>query len=145
MGAYIQILALVIVGIVLLWFGYTLFLGRLSPLYPYLLWNKKKHPKPSSGSSSFCPICSYKIPKGDQIKTVVFPSNPDSRDCMMHIKGCFSCLENNKPRKCPVCKAVLSLEDFLAARMFQRTFQKNHVHVLGCNKCRKTGTPAKTD
>jgi hypothetical protein len=39
----------------------------------------------------------------------------------------------------------MSLDDFLIARMFERQFQKNHIHVLGCNHCRKTGAQSKPE
>jgi hypothetical protein len=139
MGDNIQILIFIIIGLILLWLGFTLFFGPMSPLYPHLPWRKKKNSKTANGKAQICPLCSYKVLKGEQVKTVVFPPKPGSKDCIMHIKGCYSCLEDDKPRKCPVCKTALSREDFLVARMFVRSFQKNHIHVLGCNKCRKTG------
>jgi hypothetical protein len=78
-----------------------------------------------------------KLLKGEQVKTVVFPSAAGGIDQLMYMKGCHSCLENGVPRRCPVCKKKLSLEDFLVARMFERARRKNHIHVLGCNHCRK--------
>jgi hypothetical protein len=76
--------------------------------------------------------------KGELIKTVVFPAaSADSIDRLMHIKGCDSCLENGLHRKCPICRANLTVDDFLVARKFDRPFKKSHVHVLGCNHCRK--------
>jgi len=138
MGKFIHILLMTICGIVLLWFGYTLFFGKLSPFYPSLPWSKKKKFKGTPGDAKVCPVCSMLMLKGDLLKTVVFPpKNPESIDRIMYIKGCFSCLNNNVPRRCPICKTKLSVEDFLVARMFERPFTKNHVHVLGCNRCRK--------
>jgi len=138
MGKFIHIFLMIICGIVLLWFGYTLFFGKLSPFYPSLPWSKKKKFKGTPGDAKVCPVCSMLMLKGDLLKTVVFPpKNPESIDRIMYIKGCFSCLNNNVPRRCPICKTKLSVEDFLVARMFERPFTKNHVHVLGCNRCRK--------
>jgi len=136
MGSYINILTLIIIGIILLSFGTFLFFGPPSPFYPYMPWAKKKHRK-QTNDSQFCPVCLYKIFRGELVKTIAFPKKANSSDCLMHIKGCVNCLENNKPRQCPICKADLSVDDFLVARMFERRGQKNHVHVLGCSRCRK--------
>jgi hypothetical protein len=76
--------------------------------------------------------------KGELIKTIAFPPSLVSIDRKMYIKGCFSCLENGLPRRCPICRATMNLDDYLIARMFERRFEKSHVHILGCNKCRKT-------
>jgi len=133
-----HILLMIIFGIVLLWFGYYLFFGPPSPFYPSLPWSKKKKFKGSPGDAKVCPVCSMLMLKRDLLKTVVFPpSSGGNVDRIMYIKGCFSCLNNNVPRQCPICKTKLSVEDFLVARMFERPFTKNHVHVLGCNRCRK--------
>jgi hypothetical protein len=142
MGTYVQILAFVIVGIALLWFGYTIFLGPSSPFYPGLFpWRKKKLSdiKGKAGEPQVCPICSVRLDKGEQVKTVAFPSASGGIDRLMYIKGCHSCLNSNIPRRCPVCGSVLSLEDYLVARMFERSKRKNHIHVLGCNHCKKVG------
>jgi len=136
MGDYIQILLFTISGIILLMIGYYLFFGPLSPIYPYLPWSKKGRSNIRE-TIALCPICAYKIPKGDQLKTVVFPSKSNGIDHIMHIKGCFTCLSNNVPRRCPVCKSRISKHEFLLARMFERPHTKNHVHVLGCTKCRR--------
>ncbi|GBU29549.1 hypothetical protein R84B8_03122 [Treponema sp. R8-4-B8] len=135
---FMHVLLLIICGIVLLWFGFYMFFGPPSPFYPSLPWSKKKKFKGNTGSAKVCPVCSTLLLKGDLIKTVVFPPATESSiDRLMYIKGCYICLNNNVPRRCPVCKAELTVEDFLVARMFKRPFAKNHVHVLGCNRCRK--------
>jgi len=138
MGSYSDILILIITGIILIWFGFFLFFRRSSPLYPFLPWVKKEDPKASANNLQFCPVCAQKMLKGKLVKTIAFPSSPSGSDRLMYIRGCYNCLEEEKPRKCPVCKSDLSLEDFLVARMFERSGRKNHVHVLGCNHCRKT-------
>ena len=137
MGDILQVFVFIICGIVLLWLGYYLFFGPLSPIYPHLPWSKKRRPDIVPKISQYCPVCSYQLKKGEQLKTVVFPSRSMYKDRIMHIHGCPYCLENRVPRKCPVCKRNISNSDFLLARMFERSMQKNHVHVLGCNKCRK--------
>jgi len=137
MGENIYIFLMIITGILLFWLGHFLFFGPPSPLYPYMPWNKKKVLRGKPGEPQICPICSMNLFKGEQIKTIAFPPGKGSTDRKMQIKGCYSCLENGLPRKCPVCKAKLSLDDYLIARMFERHFKKNHVHVLGCNQCKK--------
>jgi len=137
MESLFQTLIFVICGLLFIWLGYFLFFGPPSPLYPYLPWSKKKVFKGKPGDPGICPICSMEMLKGELVKTVAFPSSAGSVDRLMHIKGCYSCLENNLPRRCPICGGKMSLDDYLISRMFERTYQKNHVHILGCNHCRK--------
>ena len=142
MGLYIQILGMVIVGIVLLWLGYTIFISPVSPFFS--LWyslgfNKKREKvRGEPGEPQVCPVCSMRMTRGELVKSIAFPSLTGGRDRLMYIKGCFICLQENVPRRCPVCGSSLSLEDFLVSRMFERQGRNNHVHVLGCNRCRRT-------
>jgi hypothetical protein len=145
MGEYLQILIFIIAGIVFLWFGFLLFFGKFSPFYPYLPFrrapdNKDFRGKP--GDAQVCPVCSFRLMKGDRLKSKAFPSANNSVDRIMYIHGCYSCLEKDVPRKCPVCKIKLSIHDYLVARMFLRRRRKNHIHVLGCNICKRTGSSA---
>ena len=127
-----------ICGIVLLGFGYFLFFGKLSPIYPYLPWGKKDRNLVEPGKSRHCPLCRYMLANGELVKTFVYPASSNNKDRMVHIKGCSRCLNNNEiQRRCPVCKSSLSIDDYLVSRMFERSRSKNHVHVLGCNHCRK--------
>ncbi len=140
----IQIFGLTIAGIILLWFGYSLFFGASSPFGDGLRRFFNGKPKQTQvkgvvGDPQVCPVCSIKLIKGDLVKSQAFPSVTGGRDRLMFIRGCYSCLHNNVPRSCPICGASLSLEDYLIARMFERTNSRNHVHVLGCNHCRKMG------
>jgi len=135
MGAYIQILALVVAGIVLVWFGYNLFFGKASPFFPFFFAKKQKSLRGKPGDPQVCPICSIKLIRGDLVKSFAFPT-AESRDRLMYIKGCYSCLEHDMPRKCPICKKKMTLEDYLIARMFERANKKPHIHILGCNTCR---------
>ena len=137
MGDIFQILIFIIIGLVLLWFGYNLFFGHLSPFYPYLPWNKKRIIKGKPGDPAICPVCSMKMLRGELVKTFAYAARPQSKDRIMNIKGCRSCLEKDLPRRCPICRAKLSIDDYLISRMFERKYQKNHIHILGCNKCRK--------
>ena len=147
MGSYLQVLALVVFGIILLWFGYSLFFGRLSFIFSKKSSSKKRGKKDdykgNPGDPQVCPVCSIKLERGDQVKTIAFPSLSGSIDRMMYIRGCISCLENNVPRRCPICRIDLSLSDYLIARMFERPNNRSHVHVLGCNHCKKVGDKAK--
>jgi len=134
-----QILVIIVTGIVLLWFGYSLFFGRM-PLFFSLFRKKKEQTKDKGkpGDPQVCPICSIKLLKGELVKTFAFPSG-GGIDRLMYIRGCFSCLENNVPRRCPICKESMTIEDYLIARMFERPNRRNHIHVLGCNYCRGKG------
>ena len=147
MGDYIQILLLIVAGILLFWFGYLLFLGPLSPFYPgwfpWSKWGKKASDKGVPGDPQVCPICSMKLVRGELVKSVAFPSLSGGRDRLMYIRGCYSCLNNKVPRRCPVCGLELGLDDYLVCRMFERPNNRNHVHVLGCNRCKNMGTLAR--
>jgi len=138
MGTFVQILMMVIVGIILLWIGYCIFFGKLSPFYPFFFWKKRENLRGKPGDPQVCPICSIKLFRGDLVKSYAFPSN-GSKDRIMYIKGCFSCLENDVPRRCPICKKSMTTEDYLISRLFERPNRKNHIHILGCNHCRGMG------
>ena len=133
-------MVIVIVGVALLSFGFTLFIGqwtkmRLSrdDLYP-------KSNKESSNDFQACPICSSKLKRGDLVKTLAFPSITGGKDRLMHVRGCAYCINGGRKRNCPVCGVSLSLEDILVARIFERPNRRAHVHIIGCNKCRRVGT-----
>ena len=147
MGDFIQTLALIISGIILLWIGYALFFGPKSPFYHgWFLFRKnkkeekKKNQKGEPGDPQVCPICSMRLDKGDLVKSLAFPSMSGGKDRLMYIRGCFYCLKTNVPRRCPICGLELSLEDYLVTRMFERPNNRSHVHVLGCNHCKNMGT-----
>jgi hypothetical protein len=147
MGSYLQILAFVVFGIVLLWFGYSLFFGRLSFIFSKKSSSKKHEKKDNNkgkpGDPQVCPVCSVRLKRGEQVKTTAFPPLSGSIDRMMYIRGCINCLENNMPRRCPICGIDLDINDYLVARMFERPNRRSHVHVLGCNRCKKMGDKAK--
>ena len=137
MGDILQVLAYVICGIIFLWLGHFLFFGPPSPLYPYMPWGKKNDKDEKQGSFQTCPICCKRMLRGELVKTTAFATGALGKDYIVHIKGCLGCLESGLPRRCPICKIKLSLDDYLISRMFERNFKKNHIHVLGCNHCRK--------
>jgi hypothetical protein len=144
MGQYIQILSFVVIGIIFLWLGYSLFFGKKSPLYFGRLSKKDwrqdlENDKGIPGNPQVCPLCSIKLVPGQKLKSEAFPSVSGGFDRIMHIHGCFSCLEKGLPRRCPICGESLDLDDFLVTRMFERANRKNHVHILGCNHCKVTG------
>jgi hypothetical protein len=146
MGEYIKILVLIVAGIILLWFCYSLLLGPKSLFHSgWFPWKKLKKKKKTDykgkpGDPQVCPICSMKLEKGELVKSLAFPPKTGGKDRLMYIRGCFTCLERSVPRRCPVCGLELSLEDYLVSRMFERANNRNHVHVLGCNHCKNMGT-----
>jgi len=139
MNNYIEILALVTIGVFLLWFGYTLLIGQFSSIkLGFIDWKKHKKsklPVGSPGEPQVCPVCSTKLFKGYMVQTHAFPSLNGGKDRFMHIKGCEYCINGDMPRICPVCGEHLNTSHFLLARMFEHP-KRSHVHVLGCCICK---------
>ncbi|MDR2079594.1 MAG: hypothetical protein LBP74_07735 [Treponema sp.] len=140
MGSFLQVLVFVLIGVFLLWFGYSLFFGVRAP--PGSALSRSRRPKRSHGEGfpgapRTCPVCSARLDPGERVKSAAFPSL-GGYDRLMHISGCPYCLEGDRPRSCPVCGASLGLDEILIARMFDRP-GRSHVHVLGCNRCRGPG------
>lgn len=87
-----------------------------------------------------CPICQWPLQKNERVHSIIYRSEGDS---IMHIYGCPYCYKDHpKPkfrmetiRTCPACKKPLLTKDFAIARLFEKP-GKNHVHVLGCYRCR---------
>ena len=142
MGHYIQILVIIIIALILLWFGYSLrfekgFLLGLSPS------RKRQSPQPRpttfSGATQTCPVCGAQLREGETIKSTAFPSLNGGKDRVMHIKGCTHCLKGEGERLCPVCGETLKGDEILVCRMFERLpgsgRKRSHVHVLGCTHC----------
>jgi hypothetical protein len=147
MGDFVQVLALIVAGVLLFWFGYSLFFGPWSPFYPgwfpWSKWGKKASDRGVPGDPRVCPVCSYKLDRGENVKTFAFPSMSGGKDRLMYIRGCHTCLNNNVSRRCPVCGIELGLDDYLVSRMYERPNTRNHIHVIGCNHCKNTGMLAK--
>jgi Zn-finger nucleic acid-binding protein len=143
MGNYIQILAFVTIGIVLLWFGYTLLIGQLAGIHlGWLRWQKREKYRRSPGTPGdpqVCPVCSARLDKGQLVKSLAFPSVTGGKDRLMHIRGCVYCIGGDRPRICPVCGISLRSSDILISRMFERP-RRSHVHVIGCSRCRRVGS-----
>ena len=142
MGSYLQILAIVTIGIVLLCFGFSLFAKQFALLR--LSWwqsktEHKKHRKTGNpGEPQVCPVCSARLNKGELVSSLAYPSLTGGRDRLMHIRGCYYCLNGNSIRRCPVCGANLRSDEYLIARLFERPHQhRSHVHVMGCSRCKK--------
>jgi len=131
---------IVVAGVALLWFGFTFFLGQWAKMRRRQISEIKPQKKAAPGDPQVCPICSSKLKKGDLVKTLAFPSITGGKDRMMHIKGCAFCINGRLERTCPICGATLGLEDILVARIFERPHRRAHVHISGCNKCRRVGT-----
>ena len=159
MQKYVQLLAFVIIGIVLFWFGYNLIIEQWTRIRRNTnMWKKapvqadssnrgryqqqrllKQTIPHSPGDPQVCPICSTKLFKDELVQTLAFPSLTGGKDRLMHIKGCIYCIGGRLKRNCPVCNKLIEKNDILVARMFDRKNRRSHVHVLGCNKCRKLG------
>jgi len=140
MQDYFQLLALVIAGVALLSFGFTFFLGQWAKMRLGQIDRLSKPARDSSNDFQACPICSSKLKKGDLVKTLAFPSITGGKDRLMHIRGCMYCMNGQLSRNCPICGVSLGLEDILVARIFERPNRRAHVHITGCNKCRRVGT-----
>jgi len=135
---YLQLLGFIIVGLALLSFGFRIFLKQWAKVRASgdLL---RKARRESSSDFQACPICSTKLIKGELVKTLAFPSITGGKDRLMHVRGCSHCINGELDRNCPVCGASLSISDILVARIFERPNRRAHVHITGCNKCRRTG------
>ena len=140
MGQYIQALFLVVIAVILLWFGYTLFFSIGAPDSGYRSERKKRGLRPRElsfpGAPQTCPVCSAKLNDGELVKSLAFPSLNGGKDRLMYIKGCIYCLNGEQSRICPVCGNNLQEEEILICRMFERP-NRPHVHVLGCSRCRR--------
>ncbi|MDR0316750.1 MAG: hypothetical protein LBH97_07625 [Treponema sp.] len=141
MDSFIEILVFVTIGIALLWFAYMLLTGQIKKIRKYRQQSHKEGIPDSGvpGDPQVCPICSSRLIKGQLVKTQAFPSSTGGKDRLMYIQGCVYCLGGKKQRICPVCGASLNLDEILIARLFERSIRRNHVHILGCSRCRRAG------
>jgi len=137
--------------------------------YSFLANRMAKRSRQSFEVLKPCPICNAMLRRGERLHTVVYTggagrgveggsrrapgadtnvaaSGRQSRDedTLTHIFGCPYCYPPNDehPRYCPVCERKLGEEDYVIARMFQRS-PRSHVHVLGCTQCRGPGSRAR--
>jgi len=142
MREFLEVLIFVVIGIVLLWFGYTLFFRRGLPAWggKGFRFRKRGSSKPGGegrpGDPQTCPVCSAKLDDGQLVSSLAFPSMNGGKDRFMHIRGCSYCLYGDRDRVCPVCVRVLRGDEILICRLFERSGRRSHVHVLGCTRCR---------
>ena len=127
-----------VIGVSLLWFGFSFFAGQWEKMY-FNRGRFRKSSKASPGDPQACPICSSRLNRGDLVKTLAFPSITGGKDRLMHIRGCAYCVDGSLERYCPVCGAPLGISDILVARIFERPRRRPHVHITGCNKCKRVG------
>jgi len=141
MRDYLQVLIFIVLGIILLWFVYAIFMGQwMSVRRQMRSMPGKKGPQKRAaapGDPKLCPLCKSKLAAGELVQTKAFASMAGKRERIMHIQGCVYCIRGDYPRFCPVCHVSLSPNDKLVARMFERHDRRNHVHILGCFLCRK--------
>ncbi|MDR1353752.1 MAG: hypothetical protein LBK05_10775 [Treponema sp.] len=146
MNTLFQLLILSIIGVIFIWFGYTIFFrfprGRGKEAYRgndnYGRSRRRDGSRIENGSPGdprVCPVCSAKLNSGERVKSAAFPGVP-GMGRMMHIWGCVYCLDGGRKRICPVCGAVIRVDQILVARMFEKP-GRSHVHVLGCSYCRE--------
>ena len=138
MGTLLQVFAFTLIGVILLYFGLTLFFAVPAGLPVPVFRRRRRGPRPKGigipGDSRTCPVCSAKLEKGERVKSSAFPSMGGT-DRLMHISGCCYCLEGDRSRICPVCGIILREGEFLVARLFEKPV-RSHVHVLGCTRCK---------
>ncbi|MFA6938097.1 MAG: hypothetical protein WCQ67_07680 [Treponema sp.] len=84
-----------------------------------------------------CPACNSPLLPGEDLVSKIYrPMNVSDQLCT--INGCPHCYpvrEAGIQRVCPVCHKTLSAEDYLVARLFNKTDGKKHVLITGCNHC----------
>jgi hypothetical protein len=138
MNNLFQLLIFTTIGVILIWFGYSLFFGRSGSRKAGKVRRRKGRPPEIEngvpGDPRVCPICAAKLQAGERVKSAAFPGLP-GQGRLMHIGGCVYCLDGSRRRSCPVCGAELRVDEILVARMFERP-DRSHVHVLGCSHCR---------
>ncbi len=87
-----------------------------------------------------CPLCSWKLQPRERVHSIIYRGKSDT---IMHIFGCPFCYkehpkakyQKNLIRQCPACNKQLKDSEYVIARLFEKP-EKNHVHVLGCYRCR---------
>jgi hypothetical protein len=139
MRQFLGVFIFTIIGVILLWFGYTLFFSVGVPAFGGFS-KKRRSVKPRAegvpGDPQICPVCSAKLQGGELVSSVAFPSLNGGKDRFMHIRGCLYCIGGDRERICPVCGAVLMGNEILISRLFERPGRRSHVHVLGCTRCK---------
>ncbi|MCL2381141.1 MAG: hypothetical protein FWC64_06045 [Treponema sp.] len=145
----LEVLIFAVIGVILLWVGYTLFFSIGIPVFGGGKGFRLKGPgkrgkrgegrpggEGTPGDPQTCPVCSAKLGEGQLVSSLAFPSLNGGKDRFMHIRGCLYCLQGKRSRLCPVCTRVLKGDEILVCRLFQRSRRKSHVHVMGCTRCK---------
>jgi hypothetical protein len=90
MGSFIQLLVFVFIGVLLLWFGYSLFFASGGSGFRHTR-NRKKGKNTLKegipGAPRTCPVCSALLERGERVKSSAFPAMGKA-DRLMHIAGC---------------------------------------------------------
>ena len=139
MGQFIEVLIFVIMGVILLWFGYTFYAKLSTSVWG---WSPRRHKgiKPKGegtpGDPQTCPVCSAKLDQGQLVSSAAFPSLNGGKDRFLHIRGCIYCLFGDRDRVCPVCGIILEGNEILISRLYERPGRRAHVHVIGCSHCK---------
>jgi len=142
MKQFFEVLVFLFIGVILLWFGYTLFFTVGIPAFGGLgrRGSRRRSLKPSGestpGDPQTCPVCSAKLRYGELVSSSAFPSLNGGKDRFMHIRGCIYCLQGGRDRVCPVCGTILKGSEILICRLFERSGHRSHVHVIGCTRCK---------
>ena len=131
-----DVLIFVVIGVALLWFGYTLFTSAGIPVWGGGLRKLKPKGESRPGEPQTCPVCSAKLHGGELVSSAAFPSMNGGKDRFMHIRGCIYCIIGGRERACPVCKIVLHENEIIISRLFERPGRRSHVHVIGCSRCK---------
>ena len=107
--------------------------------------------------SNFCPLCGSGLKKGEKVKSATYPVKqgsdgryPGGVEKLMEVYGCPHCIPpgGTEKRICPVCKKEIPLNGYVMGRYFivnnaetlpdgSTAKRKNHLHVLGCTRCRR--------
>jgi hypothetical protein len=133
MNLYFQILIFVIIGMGLLYFGYSFLFGPGARAHASRR-GENNDLEGEAGMPRTCPVCSIRLVHGERVKSSALPAMGKA-DRLMYIDGCPHCLSGERPRVCPVCGKLLNYDETLVARLFDKP-GRSHVHVLGCSKCR---------
>jgi RNA polymerase subunit RPABC4/transcription elongation factor Spt4 len=149
MKQFLEVFVFVVIGLILLWFGFTLFFTYGIPaLGGQGRRSSRRRPKSSgestAGEPQTCPVCSAKLRPGELVSSAAFPSLNGGKDRFMHIRGCLYCLRGGRDRICPVCGTILKENEFLISRLFERPGRRSHVHIVGCTRCPGPGSQRKS-
>ena len=143
MKGLFELIIFVLIGVILLWFGYTLFFHTGIPAWgssPKRSRSGKgegRNGERQSGEKQPCPVCSARLEEAELVSSLAFPSINGGKDRLMHIRGCHYCLGGERERICPVCGTYLLDEEILVCRFYERPGRRAHIHVLGCSECKK--------